>query len=172
MLNEVPVKLVGLEKFKDVPVLIQTVPDWEAQKFGANIAGVLQRVGWKPEFADESQTNISALSILPTVHIFTRRRADAAFAFAPPTDSAEDKAFASAQALRKYFSDVGIESVHFPIRPSPNIHNLFGDLPSDTVFVEVGSRSLGSYIMRRKFVEGMPEEQRKWWESQFKKSGE
>ena len=59
----------GLNRFSGMRILIQRIPDAEAEKLSDEIAIVLSEFGWEPEFATEEQTQIPSSRINEGVRV-------------------------------------------------------------------------------------------------------
>jgi hypothetical protein len=107
----------GLDKFVTTPVLIQTVPDWEAEKLAAELFAVLTNFGWSAQYTDESVTHVSSLAIRDGVSIFTVRD-ESALIRNPvhPATETERWTALGAEALTRYLEAFHIDTQHLAFK--------------------------------------------------------
>jgi hypothetical protein len=134
-----------LEKnFAGAMLLIQSVPDMEAEILANDILVVLNGLKWKATLVGPSVTNTPPTLIQDGLAVHSRAVPKPPF---KPSASIE-KAKAAADALAKVFSDVGLGAGPFPvaawddIRPWAGKPDMFTfPAPDDVVLVTVGSRA-------------------------------
>jgi hypothetical protein len=123
-----------LLKFSRTPVLIQTVPDFEAEKLAAHITRGLLVAGWQTQTLKTDLSGIPTLAIPDGVQIWTR--------------STQDSAWKAAAALAESLSLEGIEAEEAGAklhRDDPSAQ-LFpeGDIrkspPENTVVILIGQK--------------------------------
>jgi len=149
----------GFEKWARTKVLIQTVPgDPEAQNLANEIAIVLSKFGWIPEFIDEKRSGVSlnlteGLSVFsPASHKAWDPKNEAQVRFA----ALRNAAISLANALTNAGLGIGqypVEGsnglmmiVDFPPDSEGEAHNPFRNFSPklDGVYLQVGSRPVGS----------------------------
>jgi hypothetical protein len=162
-----PERIGLLKPFMGTEVLIEAVPDIEANRLAGQIAWVVTQVGWKPQFVGESQTGVSPLAIEDgvTVAVQIILGVEIPNLSPPPSDAPlVKKGFEAGKALERYLE-------HFDIDPTlaqsitPRPPPLKRALPIGAICVLVGMRPIMKEIWHRQWLERLPEQTRKWMES-------
>jgi hypothetical protein len=161
-LNEEPrakIWFAGFERWAGTKILIQVVPgDPEAQNLANEIAIVLSKFGWRPEFIDEKRSGVSlnlteGLEVIsPSSYKAWDPKNEAQQAFA----ALRDAAISLARALTNAGLGVGsypvsgvnglMMVVDFPPDSEGEAHNPFRNFSPrlDGVYLQVGSRPVAS----------------------------
>jgi uncharacterized small protein (DUF1192 family) len=138
----------GIESFAGTEVLIQFAPDLEAQNLANEIAIVLQRFGWKPQFIDERRSHVPPAAISEGINVL----APSPLKMWKP-DEPEDPAVAwikAGDALAGALTKAGLGVGKYPVShggfvnesTNPPLIPYFSP-PLKGVYVKVGSRPIG-----------------------------
>jgi hypothetical protein len=123
-----------LHEFPNVTALIQTIPQYEAKRFGHGMAVGLQAAGWTVKDLDTPQSYIGPYAILDGVQLWTR----------PERDSAWNAAEALAASLR--YRNVQAESPKSPLHHDDPQNFSFGmndirrSIPAGSVVILIGEK--------------------------------
>lgn len=155
-----------LTVFSGTPVLIQSVPDFEAMKLAFNMQWVLQQLGWKlPQSVETMQTGIGSMNINEGLRIYSKGWSNARGLPRVEPGSAEAKALKAAQALSRYLFAEGISNSVQPTadvkggNSSPPLKFL---LPPDTLFVLIGMKPVRWEIEKLKLDPASRDIVEKW----------
>jgi hypothetical protein len=139
---EAELQFSGIKKFIDTPVVIQVVPDFEAQALARDMVSVLIAYGWKPVIINEARSHVSPMDILDGVRVTyppgskfvdaARALADG-FTNAGLTGGGLNSCFAQGYPVTR----AGKPVLDFPGYPS-------FDPPIDAVIVQVGMKPIPS----------------------------
>lgn len=156
----------ALKDFCGTQVLIQCVPEFEAEKLASELGGLLAAVGWRYEYVNQADTGVSPFLMWDGVQIVARRPMPYLAGLkmpVPPPDPAVGKTFAAATALGKYLG-------HFDVGNTVN-GGVFTNaplkfaLPTGTICVLIGAQPIVEQIEHRHQLEQLPEKVRAWQES-------
>lgn len=145
---QVVIQFAGIKKFAGTEVLIQVVPDFEAQNLANDMIRVLSAFGWKPRIINPNISHVPVMDIEPGVNVTWPDNTDlknAADALADGFTKAGLTGFTASSAPNMHLLAQGFQN-----RPNaPHFLHPYFDPPVDAVIVMIGVKNVSAELEGR-----------------------